>query len=243
MHRIILTTCVLAAFLSAGVSLCAQAAEQPGWLAEGIYLGGRGQYRIPQSTDYTTGFDGQPIYAIATGDEFDTPILANALGYGAGFGLVYCEGPRSLAGTLSADWSMSSGSGSSSAGTLSYVNHEIDLAAGALYPLGLGFALSAQIGWNLDFFSIANGLIPGGGSRESLLLSSFVGFDIGGGLAYVIDRRLLIQAKYIFRLIGYNIASGSGASDSLDTEIGRGESALEFTVGWIIQPRARPSDE
>jgi hypothetical protein len=243
MHRIILTTSVLAAFLSAGIALCAQTAENRGWLAEGIYLGGRVQYRIPQSTDYTTGFDGQPLFATATGDEFDTPMLTDALGYGAGFGFVYCEGRRNLAAILSADWSMSTGSGSSSVGTLNYANHEIDLAAEALYPLGAGLALSAQIGWNLDFFSIANGLLPGGGSRENLLLSSFVGFDIGGGLAYVVDRRLLIQAKYIFRLIGYNVASGSGASDSLDTEIGRGENALEFTIGWIIQPSRRPSDE
>ena len=103
-----------------------------------------------------------------------------------------------------------------------------------LYPLGAGFAVSAQIGWNFDFFSIAAGILPNGGMRSDLLLSSFVGFDIGAGAAYVIDRRLLIEAKALFRLIGYNKASGGGASDSLGTEIGRAETAIELSAGWIF---------
>jgi hypothetical protein len=240
MRLAVLKIGVLLVFLAVGATLGAQAAGNQGWMASGIYLGGRGQYRFPQSTvsttGYTYGFDGLPLYAAATGNRFDTPILGNALGYGAGFGFVQCERPRTLAVILSADWSMSTGSASSSVGILDCVSHEVDLVAEGLYPLGAGFAISAQIGWSMDFFSIANGLLPNGGSRENLLLS-FVGLDMGAGAAYLIDRRLLLQAKYVFRFIGYNLASGSGVADSLGTEIARQEGALEFTMGWILGPK------
>jgi hypothetical protein len=226
----------LSAFLLAGFAVNAQSEDNSGWLASGIYVGGRGQYRLPQQTEYTTGFDGQALFAAQTGDEFDTPALGNMVGYGATFGFVQCEGLHSFAVTWTAAWAMTTGSGSSAAGSLSYVNHELDLAVEGLYPLGSGFAVSAQIGWNFDFFSISNGLVPSGagGARSDLLLSSFVGFDIGAGAAYVIDRRLLIETKALYRLIGYNNASGGGASDSLGTEIGRAETAIELSAGWIF---------
>jgi hypothetical protein len=224
----------ISAFLLAGFAVHAQSEDKPGWLASGTYVGGRGQYRMPQSTEYTTGFDGLPLFAAKSGDRFDTPILGKGIGYGALFGFVQCDGPRNLAVTWTAAWAMARGSGSSSVGTLSYTNHELDLAVEGLYPLGSGFAVSAQIGWNFDFFSISSGLLPSGGARGDLLLSSFVGFDIGAGAAYVIGRRLLIEAKALFRLIGYNNASGGGASDSLGTEIGRGETAVELSAGWIF---------
>jgi hypothetical protein len=234
MQRKILVVTALSAFIVAGNAVSAQSAGNSGWLASGFYVGGRGQYRLPQSTDYTTGFDGQPLYATQSGDRFDTPDLGKGIGYGAGFGFTECEGPRSLAVMWNAAWSMAEGEGSSSIGSLGYLSHEVDLYVEGLYPLGSGFALSAQIGWNLDFFSISNGLLPYGGSRATLLLTSFVGFDIGAGAAYVLNRRLLIEAKALFRLIGYNIASGGGVSDSLATEIGRGETALEITAGWVF---------
>jgi hypothetical protein len=234
MKRTVLTAAALSGLLLAGIAANAQSIGNSGWLASGIYVGGRGQYRLPQQTEYTTGFDGQALFAAQSGDRFDTPTLGNMVGYGAGFGFVQCEGPRSFAVMWNAAWAMTTGSGSSSIGALSYVNHEVDLDVEGLYPLGSGFALSAQIGWNLDFFSISNGLLPNGGSRSTLLLSSFVGFDIGAGVAYVINRRLLIEAKALFRLIGYNSASGGGVSDSLGTEIGRGETGFELAAGWIF---------
>jgi hypothetical protein len=234
MRRMTIMTVALSAFLLTGFASNAQSAGNAGWLASGVYVGARGQYRIPQTTEYTTGFDGQALFAAQSEDEFDTPVLGNMVGYGAGFGFVQCEGPRSLAVMWNAAWAMASGSVSSSFGSQSYVNHEVDLDVEGLYPLGSGFALSAQIGWNLDFFSISNGLIPHGGSKSDLLLSSFVGFDIGAGAAYVINRRLLIEAKALFRLIGYNSASGGGASDSLGTEIGRGETSFDLSAGWIF---------
>lgn len=217
-----------------GAEAGAQSPGKGGWMDSGLYVGVRGQYRSFETTEYTTGFDGQPMFAVDTGDEFDTPVLGPTFGYGLGFGFVQCEGPRSLAFIWKADYSLAQGTGTSSVGNLDYVSHEVDLAIEGLYPLGRGLALSAQIGWNLDFFFIAKGLVPYGGSRTDLLLTSFVGLDIGGGLAYVIDRRFLIQAKAVYRFMGYNIGSGSGVFDGLNTEIGRAETALELTAGWVF---------
>jgi hypothetical protein len=150
------------------------------------------EYRIPKSTGFTTGFDGQPLYATRSGDRFDAPDLRKGIGYGAGFGIMECEGPRNLAMMRNAAWTMAEEAGSSSIGSLSYVNHEVDLYVEGLYPPGSGFARSAQIGWNLEFHSISNSLLPYGGSRATLLFTSFVGFDIGAGAA------IEITAGWIF---------------------------------------------
>jgi hypothetical protein len=101
---------------------------------------------------------------------------------------------------------------------LSYVSHEVDLVAETFFPIVSSFAVTAQICWNLDFFSIEDGLLPSGGSRSRLLLTSFVGFDIGAGVAYSIGKRCLLEGKGVFRLIAFNTATGGGAFDSLGTE-------------------------
>lgn len=235
MHRRLLVAAALVVFLAGSYSAGAQNAPRQGWMASGTYVGVRGQYRRFETTEYTTGFDALPMYVVKTGNRYDTPVIGPTLGYGLGLGFVQCEGPRALAFVMKADYSLATGSGSSAAGSLDYASHEVDLAVEGLYPLGRGLALSVQIGWNLDFFFIADGFAPGGtGPRTDVLLSSLVGLDIGGGLAYVIDRRLLIEAKAVYRFVGYNFGSGTGVFDGLGTEIGRAETALELTAGWIF---------
>jgi len=198
-----------------------------------LYAGIRGQYRIPEPT-YSVGYDGGWFSIIATGDRIDIPKLGQMVGYGAFIGFTSCENNREPAYVMSAAWSMAKGSGDSSLGVLDYVDHELGLDIEMLFPVRKGFALTGQLGWDFELFSVTDGFLPFGGSREELLLWSFVGLDGGFGLAYAVDRRLLIEAKAVARMSSDNIASGSSASDSLGGEIGRGEYSFEFSMGWIF---------
>jgi hypothetical protein len=204
-----------------------------GWLASGLYAGIRGQYRIPETT-YSIGYDGSWFTIIATGDRIDLPTLGPMFGYGAFIGYASSENQREPAYVFSAAWSLAKGKGDSTIGGLEYVDHEICLVFEFLFPCRKGFAIIGQFGWDFEFFSVADGFLPYGGSREDLLVSSFIGLDGGFGLAYIVDRRLLIEAKAVARMFSDNIASGELLSDSLGGEIGRGEFSFELSVGWIF---------
>ncbi len=204
-----------------------------GWLASGLYAGVRGQYRIPETT-YSIGYDGGWFTIIATGDRIDLPKLGPMVGYGAFVGFASCENQREPAYIVSAAWSMTKGSGDSTIGVLDYVDHEIGLDIEFLFPFRRGLAITGQLGWDLEFFSVTDGFLPFGGSREDLRISSFIGLDCGMGLAYVIKQRLLIELKALARMASDDIASGASTSDSLGGEIGRGEYSFELSAGWIF---------
>jgi hypothetical protein len=214
--------------------LSAQAGGGRGWLASGLYAGARGQYRLPEKT-YSVGYDGSWYTLLATGDRFDLPDLGPVLGYGAFVGFTSCEGRREPAYIASAAWSMAKGSGDTAIGRLDFVDHEVSLDLEMLFPLRTpGMAFGFQFGWDFDFFSVTDGFLPFGGSREDLLVSSFVGFDCGLGMAYVIGRRLLIEAKAVVRMASDNSVSGAGVSESVDGEIGRGEFSFELSAGLVL---------
>lgn len=210
-----------------------QARSGRGWLASGIVAGARGQYRIPE-TAYSVGYDGDWFTILSTGDRIDLPKLRPMLGYGAYIGFASSENLRDPAYIASAAWSMTKGEGDSTIGVLQFVDHQIGLDIEMLFPLRKGFAISGQLGWDLEFFSVTNGFLPFGGTREDLLLSSLFGLDCGIGLAYTLERRLLLEAKAVVRMASDNMASGTGSSDSLGGEIGRGEYSFELSAGWIL---------
>jgi hypothetical protein len=198
-----------------------------------IRSGARGQYRIPEAA-HSVGYDGDWFTILATGDRIDLPKLRPMLGYGAYIGFADSENLRDPAYVVSAAWSITRGEGDSTIGILEFVDHEIGLDMEMLFPMRKGFAISAQLDWDLEFFSVTNGFLPYGGVREDLLLSSFFGLDCGIGLAYIVERRLLIEAKALIRMASDNIASGAEVSDSLGGEIGRGEYSFELSAGWIL---------
>jgi len=204
-----------------------------GWLASGIIVGARGQYRLPEPV-YSVGYDGDWFTILSTGDRIDLPKLRPMAGYGAYIGFTSSENLREPAYILSAAWSMTTGEGDSTIGVLAFVDHEIGLDIEMLFPLHKGFAVCGQLGWDFEFFSVTNGFLPFGGTREDLLLSSFFGLDCGMGLAYVAARRLVIEAKAVVRMSSDSLASGAGSSDSLGGEIGRGEYSFELSAGWIL---------
>lgn len=210
-----------------------QAKGGRGWLASGIIVGARGQYRVPEPT-YSVGYDGDWFTVISTGDRIDLPMLGPMVGYGAYIGFTSSENLRDPAYVLNAAWSMTKGQGDSTIGVLAYVDHEIGLDLEMLFPMRKGFALCGQLGWDFEFFSVTDGFLPFDKSRVDLLLSSFFGLDCGIGLAYVAERRLVIEAKAVVRMSSDNLASGAGNSDSLGGEIGRGEYSFELSTGWIL---------
>lgn len=213
--------------------LQAQSEYDDGWLASGFYVGALGQYRIPLPAA-SNGYDGSYFTVIDTGDRLDTPTVGDMRAFGASIGYIICTGKQEPAFSLSASWSMTKGSGDSSIGSLSYIDHEISFDLGGLIPIRSGFALTGQIGGGIDLFTIENGLLPYGKSREDLLLASYLGFDIGAGAAYVIDRRFLVQAKTIFKIFNDNMATGEGVSDGVNDEISRAEFSFELSAGWIF---------
>jgi len=233
--RVRLLYCALLFTLLAAAPLVAQSAfsRAPGWYKSGLFVGTLAQYRLHEK-EYSVGYDGSFFTVVKSGNRVDLPTLGSMAGFGAVLGYSYCEGPREPAILNSIRWTMSKGAGDSAVGSLEYVDHEIGLVMEFLFPFNGGWAVTGQLGWDFQFFSISNGYLPSGGARTDLLISSFLGMEGGVGLAYVIDRRYIIEGRAVIRGFGDNIASGGGVSDSLGGETGRFEYSFELSVGLQI---------